>query len=797
MQNKGKNPLSEVKKLGIIHRAREFLNPQYFDCISIGASIAIFSDSSLLSIDYDDDSEYQSGIKLPEPYPWRGSLWAYKQTPHKLAGFWPKTVVRVCSWNHNVQNIKQIAWSDSIYNNDRYQSILFVLDTNFQLSLYNHQFELIYDLSSHHIIPTNSKLNDATEYINNIQNASNLCFAFTKSFGRNKKGKNIIVALGGRSDSLKLFQLTFSYPETTPTVIELNNIALGLRKIRKDKVGKYRQVVSLSWKHIKKLQNEEKEMNYFFLVIGFNDGSLRYILLKIVEKVDKTRLSIHKRGPIVKVLKADFASIENISFSKIFVQSPTEGLHLFALVVKQFVYCIVRFTIQFDSDSDELTQNEISVDINTNFRIIRPFESQITVARWLNHSLGIITASRSYQIRYWQAGVDLSINLESDVPLPVKKGNGITFYTGSYEPPIYGLEVSPNDALLIIYTQNSFNIDTIELSSSPVDYFHPIEKLLRTQVDPSQGYPFNSWDLAIKFSSKPFHEIFGVINHIKLTFLESYEDKSLTQNVIHMIWRIYQVIILLCQSSGIDNQPEKLQHQMALYVVHHAHVAYLLSICRNLNELKKMIANQYKLREEEKVSLWNMRLQIKQRLNKLQESTSSSIQITLSNNNIEIDQHSDDVNQMEVIGEIEEINEEIAEHFDGDDLNEDAEAPELPLELFPFPSHQIGIECLLAVDMNEKCAFIDSLIGDYQVPPLHCPYCRQLVDYTTMMCNKNHCVELCMRTFQPLINARSLLKCHTCNVSALDLSESNSFGWVYYDDKCAISGHKIHKIKYS
>jgi len=785
-----KNPLSEVKQSGILYRARDFLNPQYFDCISIGPSIAIFSDSSLMSIESDVTlADYQGGIKLPNPFIWKGSLWGSRVPPRKLASFWPRTVIKLFSWSHNAQHIKQITWSDSIYEKDRSVSILFVLDTNFQLSMYNHRFELIYELTSHYVIPTQTRENNASEYIDNIQSVSNLCFAITKSFGKSEKRRNIIISLGGRSDSIQLYQVSFSYPGTTPRVIPLKNIELGLRVSSHHKEAKYRQVVSLSWKHIKLIQSEEKDTNYFLLLIGFNDGSLRYLPVKIIESKKNVKM-VHKTGALTEILKADFSSIESISFSKIFVETPSEGLHIFAMALKQYVFNIIRLTVHFVSKTEK-GQDQISMNIKYKSRTVRPFESPITVARWLNHSLGIITASKSYQVRYWQAGVDLSINLESDLALPVKEG--VAFVSGvlSSHPPIYGLEISPNDAILIIYSQNSHQIDTVELSSSPVDYFHPIEKLLRTQIDPTQGHPFNNWDLDIKFSSKPFHEIFGVINHIKSTFLESYQDKPLTQNVIYMLWRIYQIIILLCQGSDLERHQEEHQHHIALYISHHAHVAYILSICRNLNELKKLVATEYKINEEEKLSLSNIRLQIKQRLGKINESYSFS-NAPIKN---EIDLTSNEGNSMDVIGEIEEIQEDIAGHFEGE-VKEDT--PEWgSMDLFPFPPHQLNIESLVVADMIEKCKFIDSLLKDYQLPPLHCPYCHQLISYDSMTCSKHHSVELCMRTFLPLIDARNLLKCHKCNVSAIDLSHFEAFKWIYNENKCAISGHKIQKIKFS
>lgn len=86
-----------------------------------------------------------------------------------------------------------------------------------------------------------------------------------------------------------------------------------------------------------------------------------------------------------------------MSFSKIFVNDPEEGLHLFSLIVKPFVYCVIRFTIKFDiPDGSNQIQNFFNV--STTSKTVRPFESNITVARWLNHSLGIITASRNYEV---------------------------------------------------------------------------------------------------------------------------------------------------------------------------------------------------------------------------------------------------------------------------------------------------------------------------------------------------------------------------------------------------------------
>jgi hypothetical protein len=266
----------------------------------------------------------------------------------------------------------------------------------------------------------------------------------------------------------------------------------------------------------------------------------------------------------------------------------------------------------------------------------------------------------------------------------------------------------------------------------------------------------------------------------------------------------------------MEQQP---QQQYAIYVSHHAHVAYLLSICRNLNELKEIRDGKlYLISEEEKLSLWNMRHQIKQRLNQVQQFHSmpqdSTVASTNNVNSAKNNQmapllHSDHGKAMDVeeireieelgdMGEFEEINDEIG-HFGSCDTQEEVETevPELALEWFPFPTHQVNVECLLVTEMINKCAFIDSLIGSYYPPPLACPFCHQLVDYNTMRCIKNHTVELCMKTFLPLIDVRNHLKCRYCCVSALDLSKSNFFKWVYNDNKCAISGHKIHKIKYS
>jgi hypothetical protein len=85
-------------------------------------------------------------------------------------------------------NICQITWSDSIYEKDRSVSILFVLDTNFQLSMYNHRFELIHELTSHYVIPTQTRENNASEYIDNIQSVSNLCILFHFSILKNLLG---------------------------------------------------------------------------------------------------------------------------------------------------------------------------------------------------------------------------------------------------------------------------------------------------------------------------------------------------------------------------------------------------------------------------------------------------------------------------------------------------------------------------------------------------------------------------------------------------------------------------------
>lgn len=163
-----------------------------------------------------------------------------------------------------------------MFEEDRSASILFVFDTNFQLSLYDYKLAFIKDLT---IIPSSfaTKKIEKNEYISNIQNASNLCmlsypskkkkknlqvlyyslrlgFSFTKPFGRNDNKRNVLVVLGGRSNSLQMLQLTFCYPSTNPTVTQLEKIDLALNEKQKD--GKFREVVSLCWKSIKTVQTQ-------------------------------------------------------------------------------------------------------------------------------------------------------------------------------------------------------------------------------------------------------------------------------------------------------------------------------------------------------------------------------------------------------------------------------------------------------------------------------------------------------------------------------------------------------------
>lgn len=150
---------------------------------------------------------------------------------------------------------------------------------------------------------------------------------------------------------------------------------------------------------------------------------------------------------------------------------------------------------------------------------------------------------------------------------------------------------------------------------------------------------------------------------------------------------------------------------------------------------------------------------------------------------------------MRDIREIEE--EELGISLGENESNETVEEEELPeLPIFPLPPSQLKIESLLSEMMLEKCLFIESLIREYNPSPLHCPFCKQLVDYKTMKCTKNHEVELCMKTFRPIIDPRKLFKCHSCNVSALEYNESDAYKWIYHENKCVIAGHKMHKLKY-
>lgn len=144
--------------------------------------------------------------------------------------------------------------------------------------------------------------------------------------------------------------------------------------------------------------------------------------------------------------------------------------------------------------------------------------------------------------------------------------------------------------------------------------------------------------------------------------------------------------------------------------------------------------------------------------------------------------------------EFNEISDLIGEDNEINDITDD-DASEI--HLFPLPPFQLKIESLLAEMMIEKCSFIEQLVGNYQPPVLNCPYCHQVVDQKTMKCSKNHLVELCMKSFQPLIDPRKQMKCHACNVSALDLSENEAFKWIFDDRKCTLSGHKIEKMKFS
>lgn len=86
----------------------------------------------------------------------------------------------------------------------------------------------------------------------------------TKPFGSNDQRRSIILAMGGRSSSLQILQMTFSYPSTNPKVTILSPIDLRKYEL-KERADKCREVVSMSWKLIKIVQNQGKHLkNPFF-----------------------------------------------------------------------------------------------------------------------------------------------------------------------------------------------------------------------------------------------------------------------------------------------------------------------------------------------------------------------------------------------------------------------------------------------------------------------------------------------------------------------------------------------------
>lgn len=68
-----------------------------------------------------------------------------------------------------------MAWSDPLFEKDKSASILFVLDTNFQLSLYDHHLAFLQEL---HTTPNTANALTKKEFIEGVKKVSNLCMIF-------------------------------------------------------------------------------------------------------------------------------------------------------------------------------------------------------------------------------------------------------------------------------------------------------------------------------------------------------------------------------------------------------------------------------------------------------------------------------------------------------------------------------------------------------------------------------------------------------------------------------------------
>jgi hypothetical protein len=103
-------------------------------------------------------------------------------------------------------------------------------------------------------------------------------------------------------------------------------------------------------------------------------------------------------------LKRDFSSIDKISFSNICVENSTE-LHYFGIIKKHCAFYICKFTCISNPDIDGVN---IMVSCSP---FIRPFESSISVVRWLHHSLHFMTSSVKDEVKCWKVPENLDIDL--------------------------------------------------------------------------------------------------------------------------------------------------------------------------------------------------------------------------------------------------------------------------------------------------------------------------------------------------------------------------------------------------
>lgn len=76
------------------------------------------------------------------------------------------------------------------------------------------------------------------------------------------------------------------------------------------------------------------------------------------------------------------------------------GTHYFAVIKKQFQFCVCRFTVPATQhDFDPSTDNLVITVMPSAF--VRPFRHPISMIKWLNHALTLVTLSLKDEIRTW------------------------------------------------------------------------------------------------------------------------------------------------------------------------------------------------------------------------------------------------------------------------------------------------------------------------------------------------------------------------------------------------------------